>query len=133
MTFLPTNTEYDGLHAGEASQLSGSFGAYDNIANVMNAGFEYQIYYDSGGTCDTTAYQNALYGAKIGSSITLSGCGFSSSTSAFTTSGSGTTQTVNVGGSQPNVVMNFDNGCCSYGVAYPNPPVLAAFQRYVCQ
>ena len=48
MTFLPTNTEYDGIYAGEAPQLScnnpsntvsgcasGQYGKYDNGANVF--------------------------------------------------------------------------------------------------
>ena len=122
MVFLPTSTEYDGLYAGEAPQLSSTFGQYDNIAHVMNGGLQFQIYFDSSGTCDSTFYQSNLYTAKLGSSITISGCAsFVSSTSPFTTSGSGSTQSVN-GNSKSYVVMNYQSGD-SGGAAYPNPPV----------
>ena len=35
MTFEPTSTEYDGVYAGEAPQLSSSYAEYDNGANVF--------------------------------------------------------------------------------------------------
>jgi hypothetical protein len=132
MTFLPTNTEYDGVHAGEASQLSGTFGAYDNIANVMNAGLIYQIYYDSSSTTVAcTSYQNNLYAAKLGSSVSITGCvptaTLSSSTSAFATPGSGSSGNINGGGGGPGtesyVLINLDNPSYSGGSSYPNPPV----------
>ena len=36
MTFGPTTTAYDGIYAGEAPQLSYTYGQYDNGANVFN-------------------------------------------------------------------------------------------------
>jgi YVTN family beta-propeller protein len=35
MTFLPASTEYDGIYAGEAPQLSATYGEYDNGSNVF--------------------------------------------------------------------------------------------------
>jgi hypothetical protein len=35
MTFMSTNTEYDGAYAGEAPQLSSSYGKFDNGASVF--------------------------------------------------------------------------------------------------
>lgn len=122
MTFLTTNTEYDGVHAGEAAQLSGIFGQYDNVGSIMKSGLAYQIYYYSGASCDSTPYQNALYAAKIGNQISISSCAtFASSTNSFTTSGTGSTQNVN-GASYNYVVMNYQEGDTG-GPAYPNPPV----------
>ena len=39
MAFLSTTTTYDGNYWGEAPNLSGTYGAYDNGANVFNAYF----------------------------------------------------------------------------------------------
>jgi len=39
MVFLPTSTEFDGVYRGEAPQLSATYAAYDNGANVFNAYF----------------------------------------------------------------------------------------------
>ncbi len=36
MIFEPTSTEYDGVYAGEAPQLSSTYAQYDNGANVFN-------------------------------------------------------------------------------------------------
>ena len=35
MTFLPTSTEFDGVYAGEAPELSSTYAQYDNGANVF--------------------------------------------------------------------------------------------------
>jgi len=39
MVFLPTNTEFDDVYRGEAPQLSGTYGTYDNGANVFDLYF----------------------------------------------------------------------------------------------
>ena len=36
LTFEPTSTEYDGIFAGEAPQLSSTYGLYDNGAKIFN-------------------------------------------------------------------------------------------------
>ncbi len=122
MTFEPKSVNYDGVYAGEASQLSTIYGQYDNIYNVMLPGLYYQIYYDSSGTCDNTGYQNNLYSAIIGSGTTITSCGtFVSSTNPFTTQQNGTTQNVD-GSNQNYVILNYQNGYTG-GSAYPNPPI----------
>jgi hypothetical protein len=126
MTFLPTSNDYNSIYAGEASQLSGTYGAFDNIGAVMNSGLTYQIYYYGVTSCDSTSYQNALYAAKLGSSVSISSCAtatFSSSTSPFATSGTGSTQTVDVQGSKSYVIINLDGSSYSGGSSFPNPPV----------
>ena len=51
MGFANTTTNlFDGVHVGEASQLSPVFGQYNNIGNVMNAGLMYQVYYSKNAT-----------------------------------------------------------------------------------
>ncbi len=70
MTFLPTSTEYDGIYAGEAPQLSPSYAEYDNGAKVFN----YYINFEgtslpSGWTyIDTTPTYNVNNGLTIDSS-----------------------------------------------------------------
>ncbi len=107
---------------GEASQLSSTYGEYDDIGSVMQPGLIYQVYYYSTGTCSSSSYQNNVYGATLGDGVTISSCAsFVSSTNPFVTSQAGTTQNVD-GTNQPNVVINYQEGY-SGGIAYPNPPV----------
>lgn len=122
MNFVSGNVMSASGPTGEASQLSGTYGEYDNIAQVMASGLEYQVYYYSGSTCSSASYQDQLYAATLANSVTISGCAsFVSSTAPFTTSGTGSTQ--NVDGTNENyVVLNLQEGD-SGGSAYPDPPV----------
>jgi hypothetical protein len=107
---------------GEAAQLSSTYAEYDNIANVMQPGLIYQVYYDPTGTCDNTNYQDNISASFLEKEFTIFSCTFFISyTNPFTTNQIGTTQDVN-GNSQPNVVLNYQEGY-SGGAAYPNPPV----------
>jgi len=122
MTFMPTNVMSSSGPTGEASQLSPTYGEYDDIANVMQPGLIYQIYYDSSGTCDNAGYQNNIYASSLENGVTISTCAsFVSSTNPFITSQTGTTQNVD-GTNQNNVIINYQEGY-SGGSAYPNPPV----------
>ena len=107
---------------GEAPQLSSTYGEYNDIGNVMNSGLQYQIYYDSGGACDSGSYQNNVYSATLNDGVTISSCAsMVSSTIPFYTALSGSSKDVD-GTTKSNVVINYQEGY-SGGAAYPNPPV----------
>jgi len=117
-----SSLNFDGVYWGEAAQLSSTYGQYDNIANVMEPGLIYQIYYFSSGTCGSSCCQNNVYAAPLGNGVTIQTCAsFTSSTNPFTTSQTGTTQDVN-GTNENYVILNYQEGYQG-GVAYPNPPV----------
>ena len=121
MVFLPIGT-YNGIGQGEAAQWSNPFGIYDNIANVMDSGALYQIYYYSGGTCDNTNYEGQIYAEPISNTTSINTCAqFSASTPPFYTTLSGFTGSVD-GTLENDVILNYQNGYTG-GVAYPNPPV----------
>ncbi len=113
---------FNNVNDGEAPQLSSSYGEYNNIANVMNQGLEYQIYFSSASSCDSGGYQNEVYSATLNNGATIDSCTpMSSSTTQFYTPLAGTTEDV-TSDSEPNVVINYQEGY-SGGVTYPNPPV----------
>ncbi len=113
---------FNNINTGEAPQFSPVFGEYNNIANVMDQGLAYQVYYDSGGTCDSTNYQTQLYNSSLGNGTTVLGCAsFVSNTAPFSAISPGTSQNVD-GTTEPNVVINYQSGY-SGGAPYPNPPI----------
>ena len=77
MTFEPTSTEYDGIYAGEAPQLSGTYGQYDNGANVFN------FYDDFAGTSLNSALWTSSGSVTVNDGVTIaqSSGGISSTTS----------------------------------------------------
>ena len=109
-------------YRGEASQLSSSFGAHDNIDKVMNQGLLYQIYYDSTGMIPSIGHLQDAYSAPLTSGYTMPYGPITSSTPPFTTPGITSTQDVN-GTTQPYTLFYFD---CGYtgGILPPNPPIL---------
>ncbi len=129
MNFLTSNSPVTSGYIGYPPQdycssgcFQTTFGQYNNIQNVMQGGLSYQIYYDSSGACSSTGYENQLYSALLGNQITVNGCAtFISATPPFTTPVSGTSQDVN-GGTQQNVIINYQNNY-NGGGAYPNPPI----------
>ena len=82
MAFLSsTSTEFDGVISGEASQLSSTYGQYDNGANVF-------LYYNSGAS---TSNLNVVNGGSVSvASVTNP---FGASTSVLSLAGSGSTST----------------------------------------
>ena len=121
--FVPeSNTLMNGNNIGEAAQLSSTYGQYDNIANIMDSGLLYQLYFDSSGTCNNAGYQGQVYYTPILNGITINSCTtFVSSTPPFTTPN--TPFTSNVDGTvRGNVILNYQEGY-SGGAAYPNPPI----------
>ncbi|MCL4376387.1 hypothetical protein M1558_02760 [Candidatus Parvarchaeota archaeon] len=121
-TLITYSNNFNNRTTGEAPQLSPIYGEYDDIGNVMNKGLEYQIYFDSSGTCDSGSYQNNVYAAALNNGVTISSCAaMSSSTPPFYTPVLGSSQDVD-GTTESNVVINYQEGY-SGGSAYPNPPV----------
>lgn len=127
MVFLPVDINImNKYQTGEAPQCSPIYGEYNDIANVLSPGLEYQIYYDSSGTFDSSGYQNYLYNANManGTLITENTAHFKSSTLPFNTSLVGVNCSVN-GKSKNNVIMDYNyHYKTNSGVPYPNPPVL---------
>ena len=80
MDFSAT-TEFDGIIAGEAPQLSSTYGQYDNGANVF-------LYYNNGGTTTNLNVENS--GTL---SVTSETNPYGASTSVLTLTGSGSTTT----------------------------------------
>ena len=75
MTFLPRSTEYDGVYAGEAPQLSETYGQYDNGAEVFT------FYDDFAGTSLNASRWSVLQstsGFSIDDGLTVNGdsCGW---------------------------------------------------------
>ena len=66
MTFLPANTGYDGFHAGEAPQLSGSYAAYDNGNSVFP-----MLYQDFNGTSCPSGWSCSGSGTNVGNGVTV--------------------------------------------------------------
>ena len=100
MSFLPTNTEYDGVYAGEAPELSASYAEYDNGPNVFS-------FYDNfTGTSLNSQWTNWVVG----------GCGsFTVQNGISSTGGS------EIGCSS---TTNFNDGTTTvdfYGNSIPNP------------
>jgi hypothetical protein len=64
MTFEPTSTNYDGVYAGEAPQLSSTYGQYDDGASVFN-------FYDNfaGTSLNTNLWVNNV--ANAGGTLTI--------------------------------------------------------------
>lgn len=81
MVFESTSIEFDGVIAGEAPQLSASFGQYDNGANVF-------LYYNNGGS---TSNLNVVNGGSV--TVTTQTNPYGGSTSVLTLTGSGSTTT----------------------------------------
>ena len=123
MGFASTSTNlFNTVNDGEAPQLSSTYGAYNDISNVMNNGLEYQIYFDPSGTCNSGSYQNNVYAATLNDGVKISSCAvMSSSTPPFYTPLLGSSQDVD-GTTESNVIINYQEGY-SGGSAYPNPPV----------
>ncbi|MCL4452394.1 MAG: hypothetical protein M1327_07225 [Candidatus Thermoplasmatota archaeon] len=124
MVFLPLSINImNKYQTGEAPQCSPIYGEYNNIANVLSPGLEYQIYYDSSGTVDSSNYQNNLYNANLasGTTITEGHKSLKSSTLPLNTSLVGVTCSVN-GKNRNYVIINYGYGYHS-GNTYPNPPV----------
>ncbi len=80
MDFSAT-TEFDGIIAGEAPQLSSTYGQYDNGANIF-------LYYNNGGS---TANLNVENGGSL--TVATETNPYGSSTSILTLTGSGSTTT----------------------------------------
>ncbi len=119
-----TNFFTSGNNIGEAPQFSSTYGKYDNINSVMASGLIFQIYYYGSTACSSESYQNNLYAASLGSGVTVTSCGsFASSTSPFTTSKTGSSQSICTGTTRPNVDINYQAAETGGGAAYPNPPV----------
>jgi len=120
MYFLPKNVEYSGVHAGEAPQLSPSYGQYNNIGSVMNSGLLYQIWGWGGSGMQP---QSELYQAIMNpsSSFTFGSTTATASNTSYTTLSPGTMQNVD-GTNQGNVIINYQNWY-SGGAPPPNPPV----------
>jgi len=120
MTFMPTNVMSSSGPTGEASQLSPTYGEYDDIANVMQPGLIYQIWGWGGSGMQP---QSELYQAIMSpsSSFTFGSTTATASNTLYTTPSPGTTQNVD-GTNQNNVIINYQNGY-SGGAPPPNPPV----------
>ena len=127
MVFLPLSIDImNKYQTGEAPQCSPIYGEYNDIANVLSPGLEYQIYYDSSGTVDSSHYQTNLYDANLASDTTITEAGVSlkSSTLPFNTSLVGVTCSVHGTNNNKNyVIINYEYGY-SGGKSYPNPPVI---------
>ncbi len=123
MGFGYTSTNlFNNVNDGEAPQLSPVYGEYNDIANVMNSGLEYQIYYDPSGECDSQNYQNQVYAATLNNGVTIESCApMSSSTNPFYTNLVGSSQVVN-GMNENNVIFNYQEDYKS-GAPYPDPPI----------
>ena len=114
---------------GEASQLSASFGAHDNIGTVMNPGLLFQIYYDATGMVSSIPYLQDIYEASLKNGTTLPYGALVASTPPFIGAPSvPSSQDVN-GTTQPYTLFyyNCSGGTClqSYtgGILPPNPPI----------
>ena len=81
MVFLPTTTTFDGVYWGEASDLSATYGQYDNAANVF-------LYYNNGGTSTGFAVVN---GGSLG--VTSMADPYGITTNVLSLAGSGSTTT----------------------------------------
>ncbi|MDE1865440.1 MAG: hypothetical protein KGH94_02260 [Candidatus Micrarchaeota archaeon] len=66
MSFQSTSTEYDGVFAGEAPQLSQSYGQYDNGANVFD------VYQDFKGVSVPPGWTESGSGITINNGVTTS-------------------------------------------------------------
>ena len=91
MGFAPTSTNlFNTVNDGEASQLSTSYGDYNDILNVMQPGLEYQIWYQPG--YSTASPNSVLVGVPVGRDVPLnSPAGISySKDGPFVTNSSGT-------------------------------------------
>ena len=124
MVFLPVDINtMNRYQTGEAPQFSPIYGEYNDIANVLSPGLEYQIYYDNSGTFDSSGYQNNLYNANManGTLITENTASFKASTLPFNTSLVGVNYSVN-GKDNNNVIINYQNGYPG-GESYPKPPI----------
>ncbi|MFG1460269.1 MAG: hypothetical protein AAE987_02680 [Thermoplasmataceae archaeon] len=124
MVFLPVDINImNKYQTGEAPQCSPLYGEYNDIANVLSPGLEYQIYYDSSGNFDSQGYQNDLYNANMANdtSITEKTASFNSNTLPFNTSLVGVKCSVN-GNNKNNVIINYQYGYTG-GKSYPKPPV----------
>ncbi|MFP3279062.1 MAG: DUF2341 domain-containing protein [Candidatus Micrarchaeota archaeon] len=117
-TNLLSNSGTTGI--GEASQLSLSYGQYDDIGSVMNSGLLYQIWGWGGSGMQP---QSELYQATMSpsSSFTFGSTTATASSTLYTTPSPGTTQNVD-GTNQNNVIINYQNSY-SGGAPPPNPPV----------
>jgi hypothetical protein len=134
MVFLPIDINImNKYQTGEAPQCSPIYGEYNDIANVLSPGLEYQIYYDSSGTVNSRYFQNSLYSANMNNGTTITEYCYiifgnyycpvylTSSTPPFNTSITGITSSVN-GINENNVIINNQSGYKG-GNNYPNPPV----------
>jgi hypothetical protein len=81
MVFESVNTEFDGSIAGEAPELSVTFGQYDNGANVF-------LYYNNGSSISNL---NVVNGGSV--ALTTQTNPFGASTPVLTLTGSGSTAT----------------------------------------
>ena len=91
MGFATTSTNlFNNINDGEASQLSTSYGDYNDILNVMQTGLEYQIWYQPG--YSTASPNSVLVGVPVGRDVPLdSPAGISySKDGPFITNSSGT-------------------------------------------
>ncbi len=89
--FAPKSTNlFNTVNDGEASQLSTSYGDYNDILNVMQPGLEYQIWYQPG--YSTASPNSVLVGVPVGRDVPLnSPAGISySKDGPFVTNSSGT-------------------------------------------
>ena len=81
MVFLPTSTAFDGSYWGEASDLSSTYGQYDNGANVF-------LYYNNG---QTTSGFSVANGGSLGTSSMADPYG--TTTNVLALAGRGSTST----------------------------------------
>ncbi|MCL4399392.1 hypothetical protein M1293_02710 [Candidatus Parvarchaeota archaeon] len=91
MDFAPTSTNlFNTVNDGEASQLSASYGDYNDMLNVMQPGLEYQIWYQPGYSIESP--NSVLVGVPVGKNVPLnSPAGISySKEGPFITNSSGT-------------------------------------------
>ncbi|MDE1865401.1 MAG: hypothetical protein KGH94_02045 [Candidatus Micrarchaeota archaeon] len=70
MTFLSSNVEYDGIYAGEAPQLSGTYGQYDNGNKIFNL---YQNFYGTSVPAGWGAYGGST--VTVNNGVSISGGG----------------------------------------------------------
>ena len=119
-TFLSySNNFYTGT-AGEAPQLSSTYGEYNNIANVMNSGLLYQFYQLNGGGIQSQAsvYQAQLTPNSVFSYGSLTA---TAGSTLYLSALTGSSQDVD-GTTEPNVIINYQYSY-SGGSAFPNPPI----------